>query len=230
MKRIIAFAFALILFILPVSAQQNDNSITLTYTEGLTLCTKDSIPSTNGMIFGMEETKFKNYLTENGILLYGFDNNNAFVFELTGEKTDFTESIRDFANIGETDIKDFADRTLSSLYSIESIAGNTYIVIDSAFSNDSSYVTRQYITVKQGTLYIVTFTVPGSSVNKEVGKRINKIVNAINFSENDLPKEVSLFSVIGVAALVIVIAALAVYILITVIKDLRKRKSQDAQE
>lgn len=224
MKRIITFAFALFLFIFPVSAQQ-DNGITLGYTEGLTLCTPDSIPSSGGKIFGMDEGKFNNYLTENGILLYGFDNGNAFVFELTGEKTDFTESIKDFANIDEEDIKAFADSTLTTLYSVENISGTEYIVTDSAFNDEKAYMTRQYITVKHGLLYVITFTVPSSSVNKDVGTRIDKIVNSLSFGREAAPKKVSALSVIGVAVLAVLTAAFAVYCLITIVKDIRKRKT-----
>lgn len=230
MKRIIAFVFALLLFALPVSAQQNNEGITLGYTEGLTLCTPESIPSTDGMIFGMKEAEFKSYLTENSILLYGFDNNNSFVFELTGEKTAFTESVKDFADIKEEDVKDFADSTLNTLYSIENISGTVYIVTDSAFSAENGYITRQYITVKNGLLYVITFTVPGASVNKDVGTRIDKIIGSLSFGEKNSPEKVSALSIIAIAVLVFVVAAFAVFVLITVIRDLRKRKSEQTRE
>lgn len=226
MKRIIAFVFALFMLVLPVSAEQSDDSIILDYVEGLTLCTPDSIPSSDGMIFGIKEEEFKKYLTENRILLYGFDNSNAFVFELTGEKTDFTESIGDFSNIKEADIKDFADTSLSSVYSIENISGTVYVVTDNVSDSGSEYITRQYITVKHGRLYIMTFTVPGSSVKKDVGERIDRIINGLTFGGDEIPEKVSVYSVIGVAVLVSAVAVLAVYILITVILDIRKRNSE----
>ncbi len=225
MKRIIAFAVAVLLFVFPVFAAENEGKVSLKNTEGLTLCTKDNVPSKDGKIFDISEDEFKKYLAENNVLLYGADNGNAFVFELTGDKTEFTQNIKDFANISKDDIKDFADKTLSSEYSLINMAGNDYIVTDLS-DQEKNYTTRQYVTVKHSTLYVVTFTVPGASVKTKTDARIKNIVVGLDFGETDKPEEVSLFAVIGIALAILVIVALAVYVIITFVKDFKNKKDQ----
>ena len=229
MKRIIVFVLVLYLFAFPVCATVTQGNITLDYAENLTVCTQSSIPSVDGKIFGMNEADFKKYLTENNILLYGFDNDNAFVFELTGEKTDFTQKVGDFGNIKESDIKDFADKTVENPYSVKKTAESVFVVTDSISEEENGYVTRQYITVKNQSLYVVTFIVPGIAINQNKSERIDKIINALSFGESNAPKQVSAVSVIVVAALVIIIVLIAVYIAVTVIRDLRKVKNFENQ-
>lgn len=226
MKRIIAVLIALFLLALPVSAQEKIDEISLSYTEGLTVCSRENIPSADGKIFGMNESDFKKYLVENNILIYAMDQNNAFAFEISGEETAFTRGVGSFSNISEADINDFAQKALVSVYSIEKIEGYTYIVADSVSDSKSNYVTRQYITVNNGVLYVTTFTVPGNSVKKEVSDRMVKIIRGIKFASEKAPENVSLFSVIGVAVLVVLVSGFAVYILVTVIRDIKKRKRE----
>ena len=231
MKRILAFTVAVLLFILPVSAQTNEqNSVVLNFSDGITVCTPDSIPSVDGMIFGMNEDEFKNYLTENGIILYGLDNSNAFAFELTGEKTEFTENIKDFSYIKEADIKDFANSILGGDYKIKTYSKVSYIVTDTVYSDsDSPYIISQYITVKHGLLYVVTFTVPGEAPQAKTQERIEKVMNGLNFSGQEAPPSVSIYSIIGIAVLILAVLVVAVYLVITFVKD-AKRKSNDSAD
>ncbi len=222
MKRIIACLLALIIFAVPVCALE-EHVFSLGYTEGVTLYHYESI---TGEVLGMEAEEFKKYLTDNYIRLFGVDNNNEFVFEITSEETDFSKGIKDFKNIKETDIKHFADSMKFVSYNIETLGEVPYIVSQyPSDDSENSAVVSQYITVKQGQLYVITFTM-AKGISDGNAERIRKIVSGITYIENDVPQNVSIWSVIGVAALAVLVFGVAVYILITVIKDVRKRKSE----
>ena len=128
-----------------------------------------------------------------------------------------------------TKAKDFADKTVENPYSVKKTAESVFVVTDSISEEENGYVTRQYITVKNQSLYVVTFIVPGIAINQNKSERIDKIINALSFGESNAPKQVSAVSVIVVAALVIIIVLIAVYIAVTVIRDLRKVKNFENQ-
>lgn len=220
MKRIIACVLALIIFAVPVCAVE-EYIFSLRYSEGVTLYHYESI---TGEVLGMEAEEFEKYLTDNYIRLFGVDNNNEFVFEITSSETEFSKVIKDFKNIKETDIKDFADSMKFVSYNIETLGEVPYIVGQyPSDDSENSAVVSQYITVKQGQLYVITFTM-AKGISDGNAERIRKIVSGITYIENDVPQKVSLWSVIGVAVLVVLIICIALYILVTIIKDIRQRK------
>ena len=114
MKRIIALIFALLIFSIPVFAENESKSeVTLTYTEGITLY------GDGDEVFGIEKESFSKYIKENNIVLYGIANDKSFVFEMTCNQTEFSKSIKDFKNIKLMDIKDFAWDVFNKSGSIE---------------------------------------------------------------------------------------------------------------
>ena len=146
MKRIITCVLALIIFAVPVCAVA-EYIFSLRYSEGVTL-----------YHYGMEAEEFEKYLTDNYIRLFGVDNNNEFVFEITSSETEFSKVIKDFKNIKETDIKDFADSMKFVSYNIETLGEVPYIVSQyPSDDSENSAVVSQYITVKQSRLYVITF-------------------------------------------------------------------------
>ena len=220
MKRIITFLLALIIFAVPVDALE-EHTFSLRYTEGVTLYHHESI---NSEVLGMEAEEFKKYLTDNYIRLFGVDNNSEFVFEITSEETDFSKGINDFKNIKDNDIKDFADSMNFSSYTIETLGEVPYIVSQyPSDDSENSAVVSQYITVKQSQLYIITFN-SSKEISEDNAQRIKNIVSGITYMENDVPRNVSLWSVIGLAVLVVLIFCVALYVLVTIIKDIRRRK------
>ena len=223
MKRIIAVFLALIILSVPVLAVE-EYAFKFEYTEGITLYNSENISSSDQNILGMDKAELHKYFKDNSILYLGVDNNSQFVFEITSQETDFSKGINDFKNIKENDIEDFADSMNFFSYSIEALGDGIYIVGE-YLTDDSvnSPIVTQYVTVKQGQLYVITFN-SSKVTSKDNLQRIKNVVSGITYIENDVPQKVSLLSVIGVAVLAVLIFCIALYILVTIIKDIRRRK------
>lgn len=221
MKRLITFFLALIIFAIPACALENLD-FSLSYTEDITLYSYENVNSDNN-ILGMDAESFKKYLKDNNIQLLGVDNNNEFVFEFTSQQTEFSSSVRDFKNLKENDVKDFADSMKFNSYLIESLGDTLYIVSEyPALTVEKSSAAMQYVTITQGRLYVITFTAAdGISLNNI--NRIDKIVSGITYSQTGVSQNVSIWTIIGVSAVIILLFGVTLYIIITIIRDIRKR-------
>ena len=218
MKRIIALIFALLIFTIPVFAENESKSeVTLTYTEGITLY------GDGDEVFGIEKESFSKYIKENNIVLYGIANDKSFVFEMTCNQTEFSKSVKDFKNLKLMDIKDFADSMGILTYNIKSLGEASYIVsILPTSDSESEGRLTQYITIKQDKLYVITVTA-AKSVNNDYEQ---KIIGSIKYNFAEHPAQISVWHIVVVGVAIVLVLIIFVWIVITLIKDLKKRKSK----
>ena len=218
MKRIIALIFAFLIFSIPVFAENESKSeVTLTYTEGITLY------GDGDEVFGIEKESFSKYIKENNIVLYGIANDKSFVFEMTCNQTEFSKSVKDFKNLKLMDIKDFADSIGILTYNIKSLGDASYIVgVLPASDNESEGRLTQYITIKQDKLYVITVTA-AKSVNSDYEQ---KIIGSIKYNFAEQPAQISVWYIVVVSVAIVLVLIVFVWIAITLIKDLKKRKSK----
>lgn len=217
MKKIIAVLIALVIFIIPVFAE-NVSDITLTYNDGITFY------SEGDEVLGIEKESFSKYIKDNNIIVYGIADDSSFVVEVICNETPFSKSIKDFNNINLIDIKDFADSMGILTYTIKPLGNASYIVSETVSQNSQNEgVVTQYITIKQDKLYVVTFTASDSLSDSDYKE---KIVSGINYNFSDEPQQISVWYIVIVSVIIILILIFSVWILATVIKDLKKRKAE----
>ena len=177
----------------------------------------------------MEEEQFSKYLKENNIIVYAVADDSTYVVEMACYETEFSKSIRDFKNIKLIDVKDFADGMGILTYNIESVGDASYIIscLPTDDSSSEGKVT-QYITVKQEKLYVITFTAAKSIADSGYEK---KIISGISYNFSYEPEQIYVWHIVIVSAAIILVIITFVCILVTVIKDLKKRKNvQNDQE
>ena len=220
MKKIIALILALVLFSLPVSAEDIQPELTLTLTEGITLYGEGD------EVLGMNKEQFKEYIEKNNLILYGVADDNSFVIEISGEETQYSKSVKDFNNLKLSDIKDFADNTKILSYNIEQLGEAIYIIreISQAPSDlvETTAAVTQYITVKQEKIYVVTVTA-ANTVDKEKKK---SLVAGIDYSFSEIPPSVSVWQIVIVSGAIILVLVVMAWLIVTLVKDIKKRKNK----
>lgn len=224
MKKIIYLIITLLLlFSVSVTAEDNKN-FTFGYSEDLTVCTQDDIPSENGMIFGAKEEDFKKYMKENSIILYAVDNNNSFVISVTCDQTQFTKDLISLSSLSDDDLSGVAKELVEGECTIAKTHDTVYIVKEGTEKGLENYFTRQYITVENGNLYVINFTFPNDSVVDI--NRIDSIVSGISYSEK---AETNVFLIVVIAVVILALVVFMAIVTVTVIKDL-KIKKETAEE
>lgn len=219
MKKIISLIFTLLLlFSVSVSAE-GEKDFVLGYSENLTVCTQNEIPSENGMIFGVKEEDFKKYMKDNSLILYAVDNNNSFVISVTCDKTKFTKDIVSLSSLSDDDLSGVAKELVEGECNIAKTHDTVYIVKEGTEKGLENYFTRQYITVENGNLYVINFTFPEDSVVDI--NRIDSIVSGIRYSEK---AETNIFLIVVIAVVILALVVFMTVVAVTVIKDIKVKK------
>ena len=218
MKKIIALVLALLIFSIPVLAQTSDK-VDLISLDGVT------VYNVGDEVLGMDKDTFKEYVKENAIVFYGVANDNSFVIEATCEETAFSNSVKDFNNIKLSHIIDFANSANIPNYNIEQL-GDAVYVIREIVSDDvavSSNVT-QFITVKQGFIYVISVTCA------EGTDKAKSVVSNVVYNFTQTPAQISVWHIVVVSAAVILLIVVFVFVSVALIKDIKKRKTKEQDE
>lgn len=201
-----------------VSVNNDDNA--------LVVYTVDNISSDDGFVFGLPESDFREYMQANNIVVYGVDADNTFVFNLACTETSFSNEISDFYDLNDDDVLVFADDFVNNKDGVVNVNGIKYVVSNSKKENDGvTFSVRQYITVRNSNLYVLTFNVPTENLNDEISSKIDDTINRISIirDQND-EDDGGKFAVVLLILLIAIIAVVSVTVIISLIKDIKKKK------
>lgn len=230
MKKIIVFIVCLIqLFSLTAFAAENENLVSVNNDDNsLIVYSPDVLIDEEKNVFGLTATQFKEYMLINNMVLYGTDIGNSFVFNLSCTNTDFSNQVSDFYDLSDEAVLDFADDFLAKKDGIVTVNGIKYVVSNSTKqNNETEFSVRQYITVRNNNLYVLTFNVPSSDIDDAIAEKIDETVGRISIiREQNIGKKSNNLTIVLLVALIIVIATVAIVLIVSIIKDIKAKKDQ----
>lgn len=225
MKRIFAFVFSVILaFQMGVFAFADSSEVLLDTTNSeIVVQTPDNIKGENGIVYGMPESDFKDYMLSNNMVLYGSYSNNLFVFNLSRAKTSFSGEVKNFFEMEDQDVLTFADDFVQNKDGIATVNDIKYVISKGTKEADNvTFSTVQYITVKNSELYVLTVNVPGE-INSTIADRIDDLLERITIKEISQKPSVSSYLTIAlIVLLILVVLAVIVLVAVSIFKDLKR--------
>ena len=226
MKRIFAIIFAILISLqLSVFAFAEEGEVLLDTTNStIVVQTPDNITAENGIVYGMPESDFKEYMISNNMVLYGSYSNNLFVFNLSRAKTSFSGEVVNFFDMEDDAVLAFADDFVQNKDGIATVNDIKYVISKSKKETDNvTFSTVQYITVKNSELYVLTVNVPGE-INNNIAEKIDDLLERITINKKAEKPSISSYLTIGlVILLILVILAVIILVAVSIIKDLKKK-------
>ncbi len=221
MKKVIAIICILVLcFIL--AGCQNKAEIKYQNNSDLIYCTEDNVTEKVAKSLDKSKKELRESMQKNGMVFYGIAADNSYTVSIVKETTDFSEKAVDFSAFDEKGLYEISAEIAPNLITYHKTANEVYIVQDTvSFSAEGEHPARQYITVKNGSFYIITFAFANETLKDKYMLSAQNIVNDIRI--NTGYENFSFYSVIIVVLLLAIISVI-VYVGITLLKDFKKAK------
>lgn len=230
---VLCFAGILILY----SAKSSDGEATVEYPEGYTVITAENAHNQEEYIekLGYGVNSFKNYLESKNIVSFAGNENNSRQLRLVVKSTEFTQQLRSIAGATDEELQIIAKELLPEGYSyIYRLGGNVYYEIDRTVeSEEGSYSTIQFITVKNGSYYALIYYGSSSGLTDEERKVAEDTLRSLK-----IPDEGGVMAVASsggakrivyiVIVSLVILAGVVLIILhgVALIRDIKNRKKR----
>jgi len=224
--------------ILILYSTKNTAEVSITYPEGYTVITPDTVDSNEDYIelLGFGTNSFKNYLEDKSIVSFAANRNNSRQLRLVVKETEFTKQLGSISEALDSELKIIGDKLLKGGYSyIHRTGGNVFYEIDSvAEGEDGEYCTLQFITVKNGKYYALIYNGSRAGITTAERRLVEDTLKTLK-----IPDEGGAIAAVGSAGTkrmvyivivsLVIIAGLVCIVLngYLLIKDVRKRKKKD---
>lgn len=226
MKRIFAIIFAVLIALqLSVFTFADSGKVKIdTTNSSIVVQTPDNITADNGIVYGMPESDFKEYMISNNMVLYGSYSDNLFVFNLSCAKTSFSGEAVNFFQMEDDAVLAFADDFVQNKDGIAAVNDIKYVISKSKKETDNvTFSTVQYITVKNSELYVLTVNVPGE-INSDIADKIDDLLERITINQVKEKANISSYLTIGlIILLILVILTVIILVAVSIVKDLKKK-------
>ncbi len=213
--KILAVLTVLILiFSFPVSAAQNeytvdfDKSFTVGYTSGDL--------SAIAQITDMDESALKDYCTENNIELVAVNGDNTVQMRLYVYSTELSKAAKDLSALSDSATEKLVETLGESGYTTEKVGYNNFIKTEQLLSDSGgTYLSSQYITVKNGKIFQFSIYSEGQTENEKAKKSLENFTFKKETAKVDNSKKIIVGCVFGVLLIIIVIMIMGI------IKDIK---------
>ena len=221
MKKIITI-FLILLLSINLVACKVDNKVGLETIDNIIYCTDENVSDDVAKALGKEKKELSASMKEAGIIFYGIALDKTFTVSVIKETTDFSKKVVDFGLFSDSQLDEIAKEISPSYSGYHKNDTNIYIVQDTvSYGTQNSLPARQYITVKEGNFYIITFTFSDTEFKDQVYSVADNIVDEIKL--NSWQDNISFYSII-IIVLILAVISLIVYVVTSLIKDLIKAK------
>ncbi|MBQ8203587.1 MAG: hypothetical protein IJZ75_04840 [Clostridia bacterium] len=167
-------------------------------------------------IFGMEDEKYKNYFSSNGMLFIAVKEDNSAQLRFSKYTNEFSAQLGNLSNLNDGEFKEIAEKLSKGReYKTLKSGEQTFIAITETLKDSGGeYTSIQYITVKNGYVYQLSCYNAGDSVSEE----IENIFSTLKFSESNNFNW--LYAMIIVAC--VILAGVIVIMIKGIVSDLKK--------
>lgn len=224
--------------ILILYSTKNTAEISITYPDGYTVITPETVGSNEEYIerLGFGANSFRKYLQSKYIVSFAGNENNSRQFRLVVRETEFTKQLLGIAGATDKELEVIGRELLPNGYDyIYRLGGNVFYEIDEIAENeDGKYCTLQFITVKNGKYYALIYNGSKATMTDEERELAEATLKTLKIPDEGgvmaAASSVSTKRVVYLIMVSLVIVAglgciaLNAYVLI---KDIRNRKNRD---
>lgn len=229
---LIATAVFLLVGVFPVTAAQSDYSITLP--DGFVAAAYGDDLTKLASIFDMNAEGLQRYYDENKVLYLAADKKNTCQITLTCTENEFSQGAVSFSRLSQAELEtiaaDLAGDSFTNHGIIEGKDGNSYIHLERKLTDSGGdYTVTEYLTVCSSNLFTLSISV--SQTNSSDIKPAS-VLAGLKINDKARPSESGngLMYTVLAAAGIAVFSALAVYLIYTVIRDMRRVRHNDDEQ
>lgn len=173
------------------------------------------------------ENSFKNYLSDNKILIFAVDKEGREIIVKSYE-TDFTKSVYDFGLLEDAALKKVGEELLTGDFDIVE-KKNAVFLCEEFSSTDlgGEFSGVQYVTVCNSKLYTISLTV-GGRLSNDSRSQAEKIINSFSVEESNsfsLGQFDSIITLVIISVGIVAFIAVAVYLIVFFVNLIKQRKN-----
>lgn len=239
MKRIITVILALcILCAFPAAAVSLESyGLSLDLPEKYTVLTPDNIAQNAEFLEQLGHTvqSMNKYFSDNKLILFASDRANGRQIQVKRTETDFTKQLVDLSLLSESQVLEFATDILpeeyAANYTVVKLGELCLYEIDSVHTdNIGQFCSRQYVTIRDGCLYSLTFFENGEKMSADFLSEVDSALSTLDIKQTKKVTATdaeSITEVVIVWLLIALVAVLAAVMLIGLVRDAVKNSGEE---
>lgn len=220
-------------FSLSVSAYtDNENYFSINVPEQYTVINADNVKTNQDFLQKINYTAsgFKDYLKNNNIVFYAINKTDGSEIVLKCVSSEFSKNINDLILLDNSSLNTVADKILNDkTYTAYEKNGTKFLMVDiNAEDRGGSFYGTQFLTVKNGLMYSLSFTFKDSAISSESSEIINNVFEDFYISDNtgfSWKKFGNIIIAVVISLCIILFVIVAGYVVYTFINDVRAKNS-----
>ena len=229
---------AFVLCCVPVCAASLDEyGFGINLPEEYTVLTADNIKENSQFLeqLGHTPQSMQNYFSENKLILFASDRADGRQIQVKCTSTDFTKQLTDLSLLSEKQLLDIAKDILpseqSENFTVVRLGDIVSYELESHHQdNVGQFWSRQYITIREGNLYSITFFENGEKLSAEFLSEIDSVLSTLTIKQNKKVTATdaeSITEVVIVWVLIGLVSVLAVVMLWSLVRDALKNSGEE---
>ncbi len=229
MKRCLSLVLLLcLLFSVSVSAVSLDKyNFNISLGEDYAVLTEDNLENNSELIeaLGHSETSIKQYFKDNSLILFAVG--GARQLQVTCRETEFSKRLGDISLLDDEEVLDLVTNLVkvqaaSNLSLINLNGMKMYEVVSTAKDSGGNFANIQYITVRGGKLYTVSFFESADEITEDFRSFARSTIETLSIVGGDkatFSGAENITEMIIVGVLLVLAAAVAITLIISFVRD-----------
>lgn len=218
---------------------KSGRSLSVSYPEDYTVLTEENAAQNEELIekLGYGVSSFQKYLRQKGIVSLAVNKDNSRQFRLIEQTTDLTSELKNLEGVSDAELEAVAEKLLPSGYAyLLRRSGVPYFEVHTEISAaKESYCTVQFITIKNGRYYSLNYYGSSAKLSDEERTLALSVLNTLKIPDSGGFSTVITrggtmravyLAILGAAVLLGII--IAVWLSTSLIRDFKKRRSDEA--
>lgn len=239
LKKLLVSLLIIILISVNASALNiEDHSLEFNASEEYTLLTADNLKKNKDFIksLGHSVASMQTFFKDNSVLIFAANSDNSKQIKLTHNKTDFSTQIGSLRTLSDEKLDDISEQVLGQdakgqLYITNNM--KMYCVASKSSDSGGNYCTIQFFTIINGNIYNLSYSESSADVYAVYDNAQDIVANlkitdkALSVTAEDVDNDVIMALV---AILVLAALAVAVYVIVTFVKDIKNKQSSEEDD
>lgn len=229
---LIILAFCTLLTALSVTAcaiKLEDYGVQIDIPNSYTVLTANNTKENADLLkrLNFNENSFKNYLSENKIILLAVDDFGSEIV-LKCHQTDFTKSVVNFGLLEDAALEKVGKELLGNNFS--TIEKNEYIFLYQEFSGTDKggkFSGVQYVTVSGSSMYTISLTVEGT-ITAQQKNQADKLIKGFSVESQEkfsLDKFDNIITLVIISIGIIAFIAIAIYVVVVCVISIKEGRN-----
>ncbi len=209
-----------------------ENYFSINVPEQYTVINADNVKSNQDFLQKINYTAsgFKDYLKNNNIVFYAINKTDGSEIVLKCISSEFSKSIEDMNFLGNDALVSVADKILQDKsYTAYEKNGSKFLIVDiDSEDRGGSFYGTQFLTVKNGILYSLSFTFKDSTTALSSNEIVNTVFEEFYISDNSgfsWENFGDIIITVIITLCIILFVIVSGYVVYTFINDIRTKNS-----